>query len=71
MSRDEYKKNIPAGEALWTDFGKITAPIEQGTYTLYQHANEHNNFMGWEWVNEQSGEIYRTKQLWRNLGLLQ
>lgn len=45
-------QNIPAGGSVPTGFGdeEITAPNGNGTYTLYELADENNQHCGWKWV---------------------
>lgn len=49
----DYWKNIPAGEKVFSGFGyELTAPAEEGTYTLYERVNPDNTHAGWEWVKQ-------------------
>ncbi len=50
----DYWKHIKAGESVATGFGndEITAPAEEGFYTLYELADSHNTHQGWKWEKE-------------------
>lgn len=46
-------QHIKAGESVPSGFDyDLTAPKEEGTYTLYELADENNCHVGWEWEKE-------------------
>ena len=50
---DEWK-HVKANERVATGFGddEITAPAEEGCYTLYEIADNNNIHRGWKWERE-------------------
>ena len=52
----QYWQGIPAGETVETGFlagvTELTAPAEEGTYTLYEVADSSNCHLGFEWVKD-------------------
>ena len=50
---DEWK-HVKANERVATGFGdaEITAPAEEGYYTLYEIADNNNIHRGWKWEKE-------------------
>ena len=52
---DEWK-HIPAGQTVPSGYSyDMTAPAEEGTYTLYEIADESNVHQGWKWEKENAG----------------
>lgn len=46
-------KGIPAGETVPSGFTyDLTAPDEEGTYTLYELVDEANIHRGWHWEKD-------------------
>lgn len=63
----DYWKHIKAGHSVATGYGndEITAPEEDGFYTLYQLADDDNNHAGWKWEMEYDEVAVR-----RELGII-
>lgn len=53
----EEWKHIPAGKSVRTgfsgDMATVTAPEEEGHYTLYEIGTDQNYHVGWQWVKEE------------------
>lgn len=48
-------QNIPAGGEVPSGYSRpatLTAPAEQGTYTLYELADDNNLHCGWQWERQ-------------------
>ena len=46
-------KNIPSGQKVRSGFGyELTAPNEEGIYTLYELTDNRNNHCGWQWEKQ-------------------
>ena len=50
----DYWKHVKAGDSVATGYSDadITAPAEEGYYTLYELADQHNRHAGWKWEKE-------------------
>lgn len=49
-------QNIPAGGKVPSGYScpaTLTAPAEQGTYTLYELADDSNLHCGWQWERQE------------------
>ena len=60
-------KHVAAGTEVENGYGRyMTAPQEQGTYTLFEVANDDNTHYGWRWEKEFSqtlGEFLKNNNI--------
>ena len=54
MIKHTVQEHVNSGETIPNGYscGYMTAPKEQGLYTLYELADEHNCHQGWKWEKE-------------------
>lgn len=56
MKEIMVQAGVKAGETVWNGYAggetTCTAPVEPGTYTLYELADDHNCHTGWKWEKE-------------------